>query len=341
MCDDVVRAYERISPDAARIRAAAYRFGGPRRARKAADYLGFDLLNGGLRQVRGLAEGLGLACESTVLEVGCGLGGPMRFLAEMHGCEITGVDVAPRQLAVARELTDGLAVEGKLEFVHADACALPFRGDAFTHVYSIEAFFHIADKRSAFREAFRVLAPGGVLCLQDFVVHDPTLEIAMLAGAVHAFPLERYRSELDAARFSDVVALDRTPESRLAFSILARLTASGPISPREALAALETLHPGLRPPLSRFLAPPRARNLLRYLRDPSEVMGDLLGPDRVSGARRMFADITSGYDRGALSFYEIRARKPEARSRSLAPLAGPPKIAISSDWRPARLLEFG
>jgi SAM-dependent methyltransferase len=306
----VVRAYERISPEAYEIREVAYRFGGPRRPRKASDHLGFDLLNGGLRQVWTLAEGLGLGSDSRALEVGCGLGGPMRFLAERYECTITGVDASPRQLAIARALTAGLAVERELEFVHADAGALPFAAESFTHVYSIEAFFHVADKRAAFAEAFRVLAPGGVFCLQDFIVHDRSLEIPMLERAVHALPVDAYLSHLEDVGFVDVDALDRTRQSWLAFGMLAKLTARGSISPRRAFAALSTVHPGVRPPLARFLAPARARHLLRYLREPDATLRELIGPERLRGAERMFADVTAAYERGALSFYEFRARKP-------------------------------
>ena len=310
MTDGVVAAYERISPEASSIRAAAYRFGGPRRPRKAADYLGFDLVNGGLRQVWALADGLELGPASRALEIGCGLGGPMRFLAERYGCEITGVDLSTRQLAIARALTSGLAVEDRLEFVHADACALPFAAETFTHAYSIEAFFHVPDKPTAFREAFRVLAPAGTFCFQDFIFDDGGLDIAMLEGAVHPLPLEGYRSELEAAGFSGVVALDRTRESWAAFSILAELTAPGGTSPRRALAAFDAVYPGVRPRLSRFLAPGRARYLLRYLRDRNAALRDVIGPERIDGARRMFADVNAAYERGVLSFYEIRARKP-------------------------------
>ena len=70
-----------------------------------------------------LAESLGLKAESRALELGCGLGGPMRFIAERYGCQVTGVDATPRQLDIARSLTGGLEVEPQLEFVLAPAFA--------------------------------------------------------------------------------------------------------------------------------------------------------------------------------------------------------------------------
>jgi len=96
--DAVLAAYDRLWPTTASIRRASFRCGGPRKPRRAADYLGFDLLNGGLRELWALAESLKLTSASSVLELGCGLGGPARFIAERYGCSITGIDVHSRQL---------------------------------------------------------------------------------------------------------------------------------------------------------------------------------------------------------------------------------------------------
>src|SRR4051812_34181337 len=107
----VIGAYERLWPDGARIRQAAHRAGAVSPPRRARDHLALDLLNGGLREVWALADALALDHDSRVLDLGCGLGGPARFIAERYGCRVTGLDLSPRQLASARALTAGLDVE--------------------------------------------------------------------------------------------------------------------------------------------------------------------------------------------------------------------------------------
>ena len=269
------------------------------------------MLNGGLREVWALAATLGLKADSDVLELGCGLGGPMRFIAERYHCHVTGVDVTPRQVETARSLTAGLDVEPLLEFVLADACALAFAGGRFTHVYSLEALVHVSDKVAAISEAFRVLEPGGIFCVHDPVVAVPSFEIALFHEAVFPLPLRDYMTALDDAGFRDVVVIDRTRESVEGYALLGQLAARGPISPSNLLAVFDRRYPGVRPPLLRLLSPARVRHVLRYALARSAAAGDLFGdPELVRGVHQMCEDIIAGYASGAQALYQIRARKP-------------------------------
>jgi SAM-dependent methyltransferase len=306
----VIDAYERLWPEGTRIRQAAHRAGGAGTPRRARDHLALDLLNGGLREVWALADALGLDSTSHALELGCGLGGPARFIAERHDCRVTGLDLSPRQLASARVLTAGLDVEPRMRFVQGTAEQLPFDDGTFTHVYSIEAFIHVEDKARALLEAFRVLRPGGRICIQD-PIHAPELEIAMLEGTLRPLPVAGYVEALTGAGFVDVHWADRTRLSRERYRLLELLVTPGPISPLQARRLYATLHPGVQPPLHRFASPDRMRTLARYLRDRGELALDVLGtPERVSGVRKMCRDIVAGYDRGEIEFVQIQGAKP-------------------------------
>ncbi|WP_448380793.1 methyltransferase domain-containing protein [Gloeomargarita sp.] len=106
---------------------------------------------------------------TTVLDVGCGIGGSSRILARDYGFHVTGITISPRQVERARALTPpGLPVQ----FQVGDALALPFPDGSFDVVWSIEAGPHMPDKAQFARELLRVLKPGGILVVADWNQRD-------------------------------------------------------------------------------------------------------------------------------------------------------------------------
>jgi SAM-dependent methyltransferase len=105
--------------------------------------------------VNELIAGGGLDGRSRVLDVGCGTGAYAAALAERIGCRMSGVEPSPRMRAYARAnaswetLADGAAEN------------LPLRNDTFDLVFSTDVIHHVRDRAAHFREAVRVLRPGG------------------------------------------------------------------------------------------------------------------------------------------------------------------------------------
>jgi len=110
-----------------------------------------------------------LAPGTTVLDVGCGIGGSARILAKDYGFSVTGVTISPGQVRRARELTPaGLSARFQVD----DAMALSFPDAAFDVVWSVEAGPHMPDKAVFARELMRVLKPGGILAVADWNQRD-------------------------------------------------------------------------------------------------------------------------------------------------------------------------
>ena len=110
-----------------------------------------------------------LPLGTTVLDVGCGIGGSSRILARDYGFAVTGVTISPQQVKRAHQLTPP---ELDARFQVDDAMALSFPDASFDVVWSIEAGPHMPDKAIFARELLRVLKPGGVLVVADWNQRD-------------------------------------------------------------------------------------------------------------------------------------------------------------------------
>jgi SAM-dependent methyltransferase len=104
--------------------------------------------------VRHLLDAAQLTSDSRALEVGCGPGHITAMMAET-GATVTGVDLVPAMIALARTLHPEIA------FVEANAEQLPFADDTFDAVLINFAIHHFARPDAVFTEIRRVLAPGG------------------------------------------------------------------------------------------------------------------------------------------------------------------------------------
>ncbi|MGY9057897.1 MAG: SAM-dependent methyltransferase [Alphaproteobacteria bacterium] len=116
-----------------------------------------------------MVERAGIGSASTVLDIGCGVGGPALHLAEKTGCTLTGIDLIEwhTEEATARAATRGLSA--RTHFQPGDATALDFADGSFDVAWSQDAWCHVPDKAAVVAEAARVIKPGGMLALTDWV----------------------------------------------------------------------------------------------------------------------------------------------------------------------------
>ena len=106
---------------------------------------------------------------TTVLDVGCGIGGSSRILAQDYDFAVTGITISPQQVKRAGELTPP---DVNARFQVDDALALSFPDGSFDVVWSIEAGPHMSDKGLFAKELLRVVKPGGILVVADWNQRD-------------------------------------------------------------------------------------------------------------------------------------------------------------------------
>lgn len=175
------------------------------------------------RLAAGLAERVTQPAGSRLLDVGCGRGGPARQFAA-RGFAVTGVDLVPYNVALAREA----AGEGERStpasapaFVVGDATVLPFPEDAFAACAAVDALVYLPEERAAFGEVARVLEPGGWFAAADLLAGEAAEggaedALTMFSEAWDMAPLvptDTYRARLRAAGFTDLTVDDITPNS--------------------------------------------------------------------------------------------------------------------------------
>lgn len=129
--------------------------------------------------------------SAQVLEVGCGSGAMLRFLARRgdFSGRLVGVDQCPSFIQAANRFADAEGVEGLVDFRVEDAHSLGFPAASFDVVIAHTLVSHVTEPAAVLREMARVVRPGGTV-----VVFDGDYE-----SLTYAFPDHDFGRRMDAA----------------------------------------------------------------------------------------------------------------------------------------------
>ncbi|MDA9981701.1 class I SAM-dependent methyltransferase [Gammaproteobacteria bacterium] len=105
--------------------------------------------------------------DSYILDMGSGLGGPARTLAEEYGCHVTGIDLTQAFCDAARQLSKWVNLDNGVMFQQGDATSLPFEDNRFDAAMTIHVAMNIPAKDKMYAEAKRVIKSGGVFAVYD------------------------------------------------------------------------------------------------------------------------------------------------------------------------------
>lgn len=187
--------------------------------------------SGHLREVRRWLAG---HAEGAVLEVGIGKGATIPYYRPE--VDLTGVELSPACLSVARQRAAALGRRADLRL--GDATALPFPDEHFDTVVFSFVLCTVPDDRRAVGEAVRVLRPGGRIVLAEHV-RSPNVLVRLLERALEPIELRRMADHLLREPLDHVLAegLDVEIIERHMFGIEERLVARKPEADEVAVSA--------------------------------------------------------------------------------------------------------
>lgn len=156
-----------------------------------------------------------------VLDVGCGVGGPMRAIAAHSRARVVGITINEYQVARARAHNKKAGLDGLCEVVCGNFLEMPFPDASFDGAYSIEATCHAPRLDDVYAEVLRVLKPGSLYVSYEWVTtdkyrgEDPT-HVDIIQGIERGDALPGLRSHVDIAATARRVGFEVLEERDLA-----------------------------------------------------------------------------------------------------------------------------
>jgi tocopherol O-methyltransferase len=115
-----------------------------------------------------LADYANIQPNARIVDAGCGLGQSSEWLAKHRNARVTGITITSRQVEAIHKRLQKQPVQN-VDFLVADYLQMPFDDNSVDVVWAFESVCHAADKSLFYKEAYRVLKPGGKIAMAEYI----------------------------------------------------------------------------------------------------------------------------------------------------------------------------
>ena len=151
--------------------------------------------------------------KTKILDVGSGIGGPARYLANKTGAEITAIELQSDQNNLAKDLTKKCGLSNKVNHICGDILDYDFKNQTFDAVVSWLTLYHIANHEILLKKLFDLLNPNGFFYTEDItsrinLSNADRKEIKKEIYGIHLPYFDNYISNLEQNGFKLIFSED-------------------------------------------------------------------------------------------------------------------------------------
>ena len=124
---------------------------------------------GGRQATEHFLSQLNFSEQDHILDVGCGLGGASRFVANKYNNQVSGIDLTKEYIETGKALCTWVGLDKQVTLHQGSALAMPFQDEIFDGGFIIHTGMNIENKTQLFTEVYRVLRLGTSFGVYDIM----------------------------------------------------------------------------------------------------------------------------------------------------------------------------